>query len=262
MIQRPFIQEWAKNVPWQNFRQVEQDLVITKALLEIYAIPSLRNNLAFRGGTALNKLYIFPPSRYSEDLDFVQIEQEPIGNTITDIRSALDSWLGEPKRMFSEGRVKLLYRFISEDGVPLKLKVEINSREHFSVLGLKEVLFESDSAWHSGRAQIKTYALEEMLGTKMRALYQRRKGRDLFDLHVALRQYPGMNTSSVITSFNKYMEFVSAPISKEIFLKNMEEKLGRPDFREDILPLLPVGEQGYNVDKAFEVVKDRLILVM
>jgi predicted nucleotidyltransferase component of viral defense system len=262
MIQQPFIQEWSKKVPWQNFRQVEQDLVITRALLEIHALPSLRHNLAFRGGTALNKLYISPPSRYSEDLDFVQIEAEPIGKTITDLRSALDHWLGEPKRTFSEGRVKLLYRFMSEDNIPLKLKVEINSREHFSVLGFKEVTFASDSSWHSGTTTIKTYALEEMLGTKMRALYQRRKGRDLFDLYVVLRQYPRMDIPSIITSFRKYMEFGSTPISKETFLENMEEKLKRPDFRQDILPLLPLNEQTYNIDHSFEIVRDKLILAM
>ncbi|MGH2469017.1 MAG: nucleotidyl transferase AbiEii/AbiGii toxin family protein [Chloroflexota bacterium] len=38
------------------------------------------------------------------------------------------------------------------------------------------------SPWFTGSADVPTFALEELLGTKLRALYQRRKGRDLFDL--------------------------------------------------------------------------------
>ena len=38
-----------------------------------------------------------------------------------------------------------------------------------------------ENSWFSGRCELTTYALEELLGTKLRALYQRAKGRDLFD---------------------------------------------------------------------------------
>jgi len=96
--------------------------------------------IAFRGGTALNKLFFSPPLRYSEDIDLVQIKAEPIGETISFIRAVLDPWLGDPKRNFSEGRITLIYRTTSEDGFPLKLKVEANTREHFSVLGIPPIL--------------------------------------------------------------------------------------------------------------------------
>jgi len=95
----------------------------------------LRLSLAFRGGTALNKLFFNPPTRYSEDIDLVQTTAEPIGPTLDSIRDVLDTWLGEPRRIFSNGRITLLYRVLSDEGFPLKLKIEINSREHFSVLG-------------------------------------------------------------------------------------------------------------------------------
>ena len=70
----------------------------------------------------------------------------------------------------------------SEEGLPLKLKVEINSRKHFTVLGFDRRQFSVESRWFSGGATILTYRLDELLGTKVRALYQRKKGRDLFDL--------------------------------------------------------------------------------
>lgn len=72
MIPENFIQEWRENARWQSLVQVEQDLIISRALVDLYNEPYVRESLAFRGGTALNKLFLKPPSRYSEDIDIVQ----------------------------------------------------------------------------------------------------------------------------------------------------------------------------------------------
>lgn len=95
MIQRPFITQWGTVVPWTSPRHVEQDLIISRALVTIYNDAFLRDYLAFRGGTALHKLYLQPQPRYSEDIDLVQVNAEPIKNTIDHLRDIL-SWLGEP----------------------------------------------------------------------------------------------------------------------------------------------------------------------
>ncbi len=42
------------------------------------------------------------------------------------------------------------------------------------------------TSWWSGQADIPTYHAEELLATKLRALYQRSKGRDLFDIWLGL----------------------------------------------------------------------------
>ena len=78
MIPRPYIAKWQEHTPWKQFYQVEQDLVISRALIEIFSDEFLRENLAFRGGTALHKLYLNPAPRYSEDIDLVQIQAGPI----------------------------------------------------------------------------------------------------------------------------------------------------------------------------------------
>ena len=78
MIPRRYIEEWKEIAPWPENSQVEQDLVISRALVEIFSNPFLKENLAFRGGTALHKLYLEPPTRYSEDIDLVQIKEGPI----------------------------------------------------------------------------------------------------------------------------------------------------------------------------------------
>jgi len=93
-------------------------------------------------------------------------------------RARLDPWLGEPRWKQGQGRATFLYRFESETQpvTPLKLKVEINTREHLCVLGLRRMRYQPDSPWHAGATDVLTYELEELLGTKLRALYQRKKG--------------------------------------------------------------------------------------
>jgi len=182
MIYLDYIREWQQFAPWPLLKQVEQDLVISRALVELYQHPLIADTLAFRGGTALHKLFLKPAMRYSEDLDFVQINAEPIGETFRAIKSILDPWLGEPKWDKKQGRITLNYRFLPEDeAFPMKLKLEINTAEHFSVYGFQHRQFTVDSRWFQGQAKICTYSLDELMGTKLRALYQRKKGRDLFD---------------------------------------------------------------------------------
>lgn len=53
---------WGKTVPWAEQRQVEQDLIISRALVALFSDPFLRDRLRFRGGTALNKLH-FPKAQ-------------------------------------------------------------------------------------------------------------------------------------------------------------------------------------------------------
>ena len=155
MIPQDFITEWREKSPWMQLSQVEQDLVICRALVEIFNHPALKEKLAFRGGTALFKLHM-PAARYSEDIDLVQVEGGGIGPLMNGIREVLTPWLGEPKWKQSQGRVTFRYRFESEEGVPLSLKVEINSREHFSVFGFRKQPFAVESRWFAGAADRKS----------------------------------------------------------------------------------------------------------
>lgn len=206
MIARDYITEWRAHAPWISDAHVEQDLVISRALVEIFRAEEIARRLAFRGGTALFKLHLRPAARYSEDIDLVQITPEPIGETLDAVRAALDPWLGPPRRTIKEGRVNLVYRFSSEDHPPrpMRLKLEINSREHFTELGHVGVPFEIRSRWWSGTTTITTFELDEMLGTKLRALYQRRKGRDIFDLWYALTLGVAV-PERVVACFERYM---------------------------------------------------------
>ena len=57
MIPRDYITQWRERAPWSEDFQVEQDLIISRALVEMFSDPVLAGTLAFRGGTALYKLY-------------------------------------------------------------------------------------------------------------------------------------------------------------------------------------------------------------
>jgi len=205
MIPDTFIQQWQTQAPWQSLSMVEHDLIISRSLLDLFKHKTLQQTLVFRGGTALNKLYINPPARYSEDIDLVQIRPGPIGPIINAIRDSLNPWLGEPKRKLTERSAKLIYRYITLEQEPAKLKIEINTTEHFHVRELKSVNFEVFSEWCTGEANIVTYDFEELMATKIKALYQRRKGRDLFDVWYALKQNL-IDVSSTIPIFRKYCE--------------------------------------------------------
>ena len=111
MIPRAHITAWRARAPWPSDAQVEQDLVLSRALVNLFETASLSEALAFRGGTALHKISLPTPGRYSEDIDLVQIKPGPIGAVLEVIRNTLDPWLGKPNWKQSHGRANLVYRF-------------------------------------------------------------------------------------------------------------------------------------------------------
>ena len=264
MIPRAYITEWRAVAPWSQDAWVEQDLVISRALVALFSVAALAERLAFRGGTALYKLHLRPPARYSEDIDLVQVRAEPIGGTLDLVRGALDPWLGTSQHRLSERSATLVYRFDSEDDPPLRmrLKIEINTREHFTELGLTRVPFRVESRWFSGDAGVTTFKIDELMGTKLRALYQRSKGRDLFDLWFALA-HGAVDTGALFRSFRRYMAEGGHTVTRAQFERNLHEKARSRGFRRDIQPLLrPDSNQDFDIDKALDIVRERLIRML
>ncbi len=260
MIPRPHIAKWQDYAAWKQFYQVEQDLVISRALVEIFSDEFLRENLAFRGGTALHKLYLNPAPRYSEDIDLVQIKPGPIKPIMQRIDEVI-TFFEEPRKTQVKGHgAKVLYRFTSEyEEIRLRLKLEINCKEHFNVLDWVDFPFEVKSEWFSGKVEIRTYNINELLGTKLRVLYQRSKGRDLFDLDYS-RLKMGLDLDQIIECFQEYTTFATGnrPPGKKEFLLNIDEKENDPNFTGDMEALLRSGIE-YNQDAAFKWLKNRLI---
>lgn len=260
MIPAAYIQAWSAKAPWPDPRQVEQDLIICRALCDLFNAPALRDKIAFRGGTAISKLLFKRPLRYSEDIDLVQMEAGPIGTTVDAIREAL-SWLGKCRSEQAGHSTRLVFKFTPEADAQatLKLKVEINTREHSHLFGIKFYPFAVDSDWYQGKAEIASFEPEELLGTKLRALLQRRKNRDLFDLHHGLEQL-ALDPDKLIACFDHYLALEGKPITRAAAEQRMLEKLTR-SLTEDIVPLLPAGIRFDDDDalQAFERVWRNLI---
>ena len=259
MIPRANITAWRTVAPWPSNEQVEQDLVLSRALVAMFNQKVVVDRAVFRGGTALHKLFFGAGGRYSEDIDLVQRDAGPIGELIAAIREALDSWLGSPRWKQGQGRFTLYYRF-ETSFAPVstrRLKIEINTREHFAVLGTDTRSFTVENPWFTGTAALTVYHLDELLGTKLRALYQRKKGRDLYDLWLAL-DTGKPSPDRVVECFRHYMDHDGATVSRAEFEANLAAKLASAVFLEDLRLLIPP-EVEYDPAKAAEVVKDELI---
>lgn len=256
MIPQSYITAWRKKAPWQENYQVEQDLIIQKALITLFNDEFIKERMAFRGGTALHKLYLAPAARYSEDIDLVQIKAEPFGAIIDKVRDLL-SFLGKPRIKQKEHNNTIVYSVRSEDDIPIKLKIEVNTREYFSVFGLVDIFVKLDSEWDQGEAFVPTYHLDELLATKLRAFYQRKKGRDLFDLWYALNNAE-VNVEKVIVAFNHYMTKEGNTVTQKEFINNIEKKIEDADFRGDMNGLLRSGVE-YDIDEACEFVRTYLL---
>ena len=259
MIPRDYVTAWRAIAPWVEDAQVEQDLVVSRALVEIFSHPLLARSLAFRGGTALYKLYLTPAARYSEDIDLVQVEAGPAGAVMDAIRATLDPWLDEPRWKQTHGRVTFRYDFESGGAPPIKLrlKVEINTREHVAVLGHANRSFSVHSPWFERTASIRTFELDELLATKLRALYQRKKGRDLFDLAEALRDTRS-DPARIARTFRAHMDAEQHPVTRAMFERNLDGKLRDPRFGSDMSGLLAAGRE-WHMLAAAQSVTDKLL---
>ncbi|MCH5285408.1 MAG: nucleotidyl transferase AbiEii/AbiGii toxin family protein [Akkermansiaceae bacterium] len=259
MIDAEYIKEWRPEHPWMTAAMVEQDLLISRALVAIFSDPFLSEHLAFRGGTALHKLYMHPQPRYSEDIDLVQIHPGPINEIMNHLREAL-AYMPEPYAKTSKINNTLIYKYTSEIAPVerMRLKVEINCREHFHVLPWVKIPFSVHNGWFSGNCEIVTYKLDELLGTKLRALYQRRKGRDLFDLDYALTQAE-VHEEKILPCFCKYIHFVDDKIpTQRQFEMNMKEKLASDEYINDTRPIL-IPSVTHHAPSAYAHVHGRLI---
>ncbi|WP_306259913.1 nucleotidyl transferase AbiEii/AbiGii toxin family protein [Pararhizobium sp. IMCC21322] len=240
MIPETNITAWSQVAPWAEPRQVEQDLIISRALVDIFNHDLLGSTLRFRGGTALNKIIFPKPLRYSEDIDLVRTEAGPIGPVLDALRDVLEPWLGQGSFASSQVAPKLRFRVPAEDDpdAQIRLKIEINIAEIEAFDAPVSVDYEVDNPWFSGATTIATFSAEELLATKLRALLQRDKGRDLFDLDHALKVLPNLDVERMIEIFGRYLDLQSQVIGRPEAERRMLAKYAKPDLLADIRALL------------------------
>lgn len=257
MIPSASITAWATTRPWPNRAAIEQDLLLARTVVAIYEHPLLRNELVFRGGTCLHQVHLSEPRRYSEDLDFVRRTHSGVG-TILDALREIAAKVGlEVRGTKISEHPKLTLRASSEDdpNLPLRIKIEINTHETSPARPLIHLPFQVSSAWFSGTADVLTFHPAEPVSTKLRALYQRKKGRDLFDLWLALTEME-ISPAEIIASFGPYRPdgYTAAAA-----IANLDAKVNDTAFLSDLEPLVGNWPNGYDIPAAAAHVKDSLL---
>ena len=258
MIPRPNITEWSNVAPWLTLEQVEQDLLLSRLIVEIANDPYLGPELVFRGGTCLHKLRISPPLRYSEDLDYVRRSEGGIGQLVTALRRIGDHLgMKVTYEITKYPKVRFSAPFESGQGT-MKIKIEVNTFERSPALPPELVPYAVESTWFNGTANVQTFATAELLATKIRALYQRSKGRDLFDLWLGLTRL-GVTPNDLITAFAPYRP---DGITNKLAIENLATKLRRAEFRDDLIRLTAANPVDYNIDTAGQLIIDQLLTLL
>ena len=267
-----------QHAPWADLLQVEQDLLLSLAMVAIFDDEFLSQQVAMRGGTALHKVHLAPAVRYSEDIDLVLVGERFPDHVEKALHRVLDGILGRPVRAVWE-EVKLAFRnfLLSstirrltfavpstlEPGVSLKVKVEVNVSEKDSWRPMERIDHGVEVRGEVRSAEIVTYSLDEILGTKMRALFQRRQGRDLFDLYWAMagmvepRGAPA-DPVGVVDAFQFYMHGEGSKVTGGELKTELEARLYDPAFCSDTDILLRAGVD-YDVREAGRLVQERLL---
>ena len=180
-----------QNLPDLLFAELDYRLV--KTLEAIYSDPYLSKRLCMKGGTAINKLYLLETSRLSVDLDFNHIgpkeevlkERPQIRLKLTELLKKLDnSYEIHSEHRYELTRIKTRYKTVT--GTTANFKIEISHIERFPIISPVEKPIQTPT----GTANIVTYTLEELTATKLRALLERSKGRDIYDLYFISKLNP------------------------------------------------------------------------
>lgn len=248
MIPRAVIQAWAVERPWPTLVAVEQDLLLARLIVEFAHHPLLGKELVFRGGTCLHQLVLDRPRRYSEDLDFVRSTRSPVGPLLDAIRDVAAT-VGldvAGTNVSAHPKVRLRTTSETEPDANLRIKIEINTHETSPALPTVRMPFNVSTRWFTGQAAVLTFATQELMATKIRALYQRKKGRDLFDMWLALSELD-ISGDDIVAAFGPYRpDGMTASLS----VANLRAKLQDDAFRADLDALVAEWPASYDIDEA------------
>jgi predicted nucleotidyltransferase component of viral defense system len=273
VITQQELAQWRAVANWSDDNQVEQDFLISQAVAAIFQDKFLSGQVAMRGGTVLHKAHLAPATRYSEDIDLVLVGDRPAEHIELALTRVLMPLLGEPKEsvyttvklavrnVFSRSTIiRKTYAFdpINPSATFGELKVECNTNEtksHFPLTKVQVQYPDQNAVVQS--VEVVSYDLDEMLGTKMRALLQREHGRDLYDIVWAWErsQQPGavsvVSPARVGDAFRFYMAQEGSKFTAQQFRQELERRMSSVKFLNDMKGLVPPGHM-YSPQQAFQ----------
>ncbi|MEI7538264.1 MAG: nucleotidyl transferase AbiEii/AbiGii toxin family protein [Comamonadaceae bacterium] len=275
-MQHTHLTAWQAHAPWPKRSQIEQDLRLSRGVVAIFGDDVLREHVAMRGGTVLHKAYLAPAARYSEDIDLVLTKPMDTASLEKHLLRVLTPILGVPApSVFQDAwlalrnaskRSKILsikFKFIPVGLSRFEtIKVDVNLNEHQALYPLVHVNFVSlDDDGELVTAMATSYDINEMLGTKTRALMQRQQGRDLFDLWFAWSQSQAGGTAYAVDgkramrAFEWYLANEGIVMGREEAGLLLDQRLRNQSFRQDMDTLLRPGLPKFDVDLAASVVR-------
>jgi predicted nucleotidyltransferase component of viral defense system len=271
---------WRDHAAWRTDAQVEQDLLITRAMVAIFSDPFLSSQVAMRGGTVLHKVHLAPAARYSEDIDLVLVGDRPISHVRRALTRVLQPMLGPPilsvldeiqlavrnaVKPSKVARMTFAYTPTVRPPERMEIKVEVNYTERDPFYAIADLAYRPALPDLEAPVTLRSYDLDEMLGTKLRALLQRTHGRDLFDLDQAILRMSTARTSAealnpdrTVAAFIDYMRRERTRVTAADFHTSLDVKLRSRSFREDMVTMLPPGG-AFDVDAAAERVHSTLL---
>lgn len=235
------VQRWGRSIGIGSLRLAEQDYRLVELVRAINEDDFLASRLVFKGGTALNKLYFGGNARLSVDLDFnILGTRDSVQDERDEIRSRLKKVLEDQNPEFEifyddsweSLQVTGRYQPLAGGGRE-KIKIDLATVERFPIT---EIITKPLTTPDGGTVSVRTLPIDELIATKIRAFYSRRKGRDLYDL---IQARPLLDDTTLVRKMAIYY-FYRAKIVYDPDL--LEEAMSDPrqidSFRQDLDPFL------------------------
>ena len=200
-----------------NPHVVEKDYALGWALAGVFAHPDLTNSWVFKGGTCLKKCY-FETYRFSEDLDFTLLDPTHLDEAfLKRVFGEISAWiykrtglefpaqnqdfeiLANPRGNPScQGKISYRGPVSSSSGGLPRVKLDLTADERIVLAPVRVPIFHPYSDAPEEGISVLSYAYEEAFGEKVRALAERTRPRDLYDVVNLFRNTEARPSPSVL----------------------------------------------------------------
>jgi len=218
---------------------IEKDYALSWVLWGLYRSASLRESLVFKGGTCLRKCYV-EDYRFSEDLDFTAVAEVDEDACLAELRLACEEIAQTTNLDFDVARLSLravenaggetnlqglLFYTGPRQSSHARIKLDISLNERLVAMAEeRRLLHVYDDAAEVATA-VPCYSLNEIFAEKMRALLQRNRARDLYDVWWLLANRA--NQLNARTAIDLFREKAS---SKDIPFESLNELVSQEKF--------------------------------
>jgi predicted nucleotidyltransferase component of viral defense system len=240
---------------------VEKDYVLGWILAGINAHEELADSWVFKGGTCLKKCY-FETYRFSEDLDFTLRDESHLDEEfLRPVFEEVVAWVAEQSglnlptdqiefdiyknprgRPSCQGKVAYRGPVSPTSGGWPKVKLDLTADERLVLPSVRREVFHPYSDKPEGGIWANCYAYDEAFGEKLRALGERTRPRDLYDVVNLYRHTDSRPTATVILDvLRQKCEHKAIPIPTITLIEPHRQALEAmwSDMLSHQLPVLP-----------------------